>query len=258
MKNTLPLRLRFDVFELDLQSGELHKSGQRVVVPDQPFQILRMLIEHAGAITTREEIQQQLWPNHTVVEFEHGINAAVEQLRVALGDSADAPKYLETVARRGYRLLVPVERAESTSGEGVITVKPDPASLTGQTFSQYRVLGIVGSGGVGGGYEAEDLKLGRRVALKFLPQGPGHDARALERFEREARAASALEHPNICPIYQFGEHEGQPFLVMQLLEGQTLAELISAEAHGKPPLDLDKLLNLAIQIIDEIGRASCR
>src|ERR1019366_6248157 len=87
IKNTLPLRLRFGVFELDLQSGELHKSGQRVVLQEQPFQILRMLIEHAGAITTREEIQQPLWPNHTVVECEHGINAAIEQLRVALGDS---------------------------------------------------------------------------------------------------------------------------------------------------------------------------
>jgi len=261
MKNTLPLRLRFDVFELDLQSGELHKSGQRVVLQDQPFQILRMLIEHAGAITTREEIQQQLWPNHTVVEFEHGINAAIEQLRVALGDSADNPKYLETVARRGYRLLVPVERAESTSGEGVVTVKPDPASLTGQTFSQYRVLGIVGSGGMGVVYEAEDLKLGRRVALKFLPQGPGHDARALERFEREARAASALEHPNICPIYQFGEHEGQPFIVMQLLRGQTLKGCLAAVRNQGPAssqakaLPLDQVLDIGIQIADGLEAA---
>jgi serine/threonine protein kinase len=261
MKNTLPLRLRFGVFELDLQSGELHKSGQRVVLQDQPFQILRMLIEHAGAITTREEIQQQLWPNHTAVEFEHGINAAIEQLRVALGDSADNPKYLETVARRGYRLLVPVERAEPTSCEGVVTVKPDPASLTGQTFSQYRVLGIVGSGGMGVVYEAEDLKLGRRVALKFLPQGPGHDARALERFEREARAASALEHPNICPIYQFGEHEGQPFIVMQLLRGQTLKGCLAAVRNQGPAssqakaLPLDQVLDIGIQIADGLEAA---
>ncbi len=261
MKNTLPLRLRFGVFELDLQSGELHKSGQRVVLQNQPLQILRILIEHAGAITTREEIQQQLWPNDTVVEFEHGINTAIEELRVALGDSADNPKYLETVARRGYRLLVPVERAESTSCEGVVTVKPDPASLTGQTFSQYRVLGIVGSGGMGVVYEAEDLKLGRRVALKFLPQGPGHDARVLERFEREARAASALEHPNICPIYQFGEHEGQPFIVMQLLRGQTLKGCLaavrnqgSASSQAKA-LPLDQVLDMGMQIADGLEAA---
>jgi eukaryotic-like serine/threonine-protein kinase len=261
MKNTLPPRLRFGVFELDLQSGELHKSGQRVVLQDQPFQILRMLIEHAGAITTREEIQQQLWPNDTVAEFDSGINTAIEELRVALGDSADDPKYLETVARRGYRLLVPVERAESTSCEGVVTVKPDPASLTGQTFSQYRVLGIVGSGGMGVVYEAEDLRLGRRVALKFLPQGPGHDARALERFEREARAASALEHPNICPIYQFGEHEGQPFIVMQLLRGQTLKGCLaavrnqgSASSQAKA-LPLDQVLDMGMQIADGLEAA---
>src|ERR1039457_5306246 len=117
MKNTLPLRVRFDAFELDLQSGELHKSGQRVVLQDQPFQILRILIEHAGAITTREEIQQQLWPNDPAAEFDRSLNAAINQLQVALGDSPDHPKYIETVARRGYRLLIPVERVESTSGE---------------------------------------------------------------------------------------------------------------------------------------------
>jgi serine/threonine protein kinase/Flp pilus assembly protein TadD len=261
MKDTLPLRVRFDAFELDLKSGELHKSGQQVVFQDQPFQILRMLIEHAGAITTREEIQQQLWPNDPAAEFDRSLNAAINQLYAALGDSADHPKYIETVARRGYRLLIPVERGESTSGEGAALVTADPASLTGQTFSQYRVLGIVGSGGMGVVYEAEDLKLGRRVALKFLPQGLGADARVLERFEREARAASALEHPNICPIYQFGEHEGRPFIVMQLLRGQTLKGCLaavrkqaSASSQAKA-LPLDQVLDIAIQIAEGLEAA---
>ena len=97
-------------------------------------------------------------------------------------------------------------------------------------------------------YRAEDIKLGRRVAIKFLPEDSAKDSAALGRFEREARAASAFEHPNICPIYEFGEHQGQPFLVMQLLEGQTLRDLISAARPGKPPLSLSKLLDLAIQI----------
>jgi eukaryotic-like serine/threonine-protein kinase len=127
--------------------------------------------------------------------------------------------------------------------------------LRGETVSHYRILDGVDSGGMGQVYRAEDIKLGRRVALKFLPQDSAKDPGALGRFEREARAASALEHPNICPIYEFGEHEGQPFLVMQLLEGQTLRELLSANGAGKAPLELNRLLELALQILDGLDAA---
>ena len=120
--------------------------------------------------------------------------------------------------------------------------------LTGETISHYRIIDGLSGGGMGLVYRAEDIKLGRRVALKFLPEDSVKDSAALGRFEREARAASALEHPNICPIYEFGEHQGQPFLVMQLLEGQTLRELISSGDPGNPPLTLAKLLDLAIQV----------
>ena len=120
--------------------------------------------------------------------------------------------------------------------------------LTGQTVSHYRILDGLGGGGMGLLYRAEDIKLRRQVALKFLLEESAKDPVALGRFEREARAASALEHPNICPVYEFGEHAGQPFLVMQLLEGKTLQELISAADPTKLPLDVHKLLDVAIQI----------
>jgi serine/threonine protein kinase len=127
--------------------------------------------------------------------------------------------------------------------------------LTGETISHYHILEGLGGGGMGLVYCAEDIKLGRRVALKFLPEESAKDPAALGRFEREARSASSLEHPSICPIYEFGEHEGQPFLVMQLLEGQTLRELISAADPRKPPLELGRLLDLAMQILDGLEAA---
>ena len=120
--------------------------------------------------------------------------------------------------------------------------------LTGQIVSHYRIQDGLGGGGMGLLYRAEDMKLGRQVALKFLPQESAKDPVALRRFEREARAASSLEHPNICPIYEFGEHNGLPFLVMQLLEGKTLQELISAAGRAKPSLAVHKLLDVAVQI----------
>jgi len=127
--------------------------------------------------------------------------------------------------------------------------------LTGETISHYHILDGLGGGGMGLVYRAEDIMLGRKVALKFLPEESIKDPAALGRFEREARSASALEHPSICPIYEFGEYEGRPFLVMQLLEGQTLRELIFGADPGRPPLELDKLLDLAVQILDGLDAA---
>lgn len=127
--------------------------------------------------------------------------------------------------------------------------------LTGKMVAHYRILGGMDAGGMGVVYRAEDINLGRPVAIKFLPAESAEDPAALCRFQREARSASALEHPNICPIYEFGEHEGQPFLAMQLLKGRTLRELIASAEPGKAPFDTRKLLDVAIQIADGLAAA---
>jgi serine/threonine protein kinase len=258
----LPHLVRFGVFELDLRARELRKAGLSTGLPEQSIKILALLLEKPGEVVLREEIRKKLWPNDTVVEFDHSINAAIQRLRQALGDPAERPQYIETLARRGYRWKIPVEWVEAERGaarpgpEGAVQSRAVAGGgLIGKKVSHYRVLEVLGGGGMGVVYKAEDIKLGRRVALKFLPEEMASDPAAMQRFEREARAASALNHPNICTIYAVEEYEGQPFIAMELLEGKTLRDLIALQSDSKSAFELKPVLDTASQIANGLEAA---
>ena len=150
--------VRFSGFEFDLSLRELRKGGTRLKVPDQSLAILAMLLDRPGEILTRETIQARLWPNGTVVEFEHSVNSAVKRLRQALLDTASTPRFIETLPRKGYRFIGTLEPVEG-----------DPEELApGTVISDYRILAEAGRGAMGIVYQAEDTKLGRMVAQRRL------------------------------------------------------------------------------------------
>ncbi len=131
MPSNSPTRLlRFSVFEVDLEAGDLRKNGKRIRLQEQPFQVLAMLLENAGRVVTRDEFRQKIWPADTFVDFDHSLNTAVNKIRDSLGDSASSPRFVETLARRGYRFIAPVDG---------MTVAQEAPTASGQVATEARI-----------------------------------------------------------------------------------------------------------------------
>jgi cholera toxin transcriptional activator len=129
---------RFGLFELDLSAGELRKSGVKLRLQGQPFQVLALLLERAGEVVTREELQQKLWPSDTFVDFDHSLNTAINKVREALSDSASSPRYVETLARRGYRFIAPVQAQDQGEATREVPISGDNITANGQASSPTR------------------------------------------------------------------------------------------------------------------------
>jgi len=232
----------FGSFRLDSHKRLLLKGNEPVSLTPKVIETLIVLVENRSRVVSKDELMKTLWPDSFVEESNLSQNIFV--LRKALGDSHEK-RFILTVSGKGYQFVASVEEITPTPA----TPPPfTPDSLIGKKVSHYRIVQVLGCGGMGVVYKAEDLKLGRRAALKFLPNELASDPKALDRIEREARAASSLDHPNICAIYELGEHEAQPFIVMQLLEGETLREWIGSGPVIISDKRIEEILSLAIQI----------
>jgi len=128
LQSKLPQVLRFGVFQVGIRAGELHKNGVKLKLQEQPFQVLCVLLEHPGELVSREELRNRLWPADTFVDFDHGLNAAIKRLRDALGDSADAPVFIETLAQRGYRFIAPVDGCSPPGAIGITAAREQSKS----------------------------------------------------------------------------------------------------------------------------------
>lgn len=244
-----PIRFGED-FELDVRSFQLRRGERALKLERIPMEILLLLIERAGHLVSRDEIVERVWGKNVFLDTDNSINSAIRKIRQVLRDDSERPKYLQTVVGRGYIFIASQVRQDSARVAGVVDDPITDTSLIGRRLGDYRILQLIGAGGMGVVYVAEDLKLGRQVAIKLLPAELVNHPGALERMQREARIASTLDHPNICAIYQLAESENQPFIVMPLLRGRTLREWIESQGNAPAARCVREIMSVAIQICE--------
>ncbi len=250
--------LRFDDFELDLRAYQLRRSGRTLRLERIPMEVLFLLVERRGQLVTREEIIEKLWGKDVFLDTDNAINTAIRKIRQVLKDDPEQPRFIQTVTGTGYRFIgqisegaVPPPAKAPAQEKPAASSSPKAATAeTGLVISHYRIGEKIASGGMGDVFQAEDIRLRRRVAIKFLSAKFANDSVALERFLREARAASSLNHPNICTIYEIEEYDGRPVMVMEFLEGETLKQRI-----GRAPMEIDGLLDVGTSVADALQAA---
>jgi serine/threonine-protein kinase len=221
--------------------GTLERGEGSVAIEPRAMQVLACLARHAPDVVSKQRLIREVWKDDHVTD--EVMSQAVWQLRKAFGDEAKKPRYIQTLARKGYRLVAEVSRCAS----------PEPLA-PGSRISQYEILEAVAGGAMGEVYKARDTRLGRTVALKFLPADIGRDPSARKRFRREAQAAAQLDHPNVASIYDMGETEGgRMFLALAFYEGETLQQKLERE-----PLPLPEAVGIARQIARGLAAAHQR
>ena len=247
-------QIRFGVdFVLDLRSYELRRAGRLLKLERIPTELLLLLLQQGGALVTRDQIIAKIWGKDVFLDTDNSINAAIRKIRQVLKDDPDHPRYVQTIVGRGYRFIAPITGV-SAPAEAAPSARPiSSEGLVGQEISHYRVLARIGAGGMGVVYKAEDVRLGRTVALKLLPDNLAHDPKFVQRFEREARAASSLNHPSICTVHEIEEHAGRPVIVMELLEGESLTHRLRV---GTVPTT--EVLDLGIQVCEALEAAHAK